>query len=463
MNKTITEHSFFKYIKCPAWIARDAEEGEAVQDTLIEKLQNEGLIRETELELLKGRRISEVDLDDIDEAAVKTLELMRDGAQTIYKGVLTFGEWVGRPDVLERVEGKSKLGEWYYVACDIKRSRHLKDEYRFQGSFYAEILAKVQGVRPIQGYVMHPDGTVESYMLEDFYTEFKLTLDSIEDILDGKREAHFLTSGCKQSPYFSECKMETRECDDLSLLNRVWRSEVGALRDAKIETVTQLADASMDDLKKVSGVSMDRLYFIQQQAISLSDNKAITLGQIDLPEEDGIALVVDIESDPLRDLDYLFGVLVVEGEDQNYHAFLAKDPSEAREAWEQFTNFLEQYEGANIYHYGWYESDVFRRLGEKFGVSDSVKRMFDEQMIDLLVRMREKVIFPTPFYSLKDIAKFLGFNWRTAEASGLDSILWYQDWLDKGDKDALQTTIDYNEDDVLATWYVRNWAMKNAV
>ncbi|MFH1632072.1 MAG: TM0106 family RecB-like putative nuclease [bacterium] len=463
MLQTITEHSFYKYIKCPSWVARDAQDEDRIQDALLEKLQNEGLIREKELELLGKREFVEVDMDDVDEAAQRTLEFMKEGAQTIYKGVLVYGNWVGRPDVLEKVEGKSKLGDWYYVACDIKRSRHLKDEYKFQGSFYAEILHKIQGTKPVKGYVMHPDGTIESYMLEEFYTEFMLTLDSIERILDGEEESHFLTSGCKQSPYFSECKLETRECDDLSIINRIWRSEVSALMDAGIGSVSGLADASPEKLGKVSGVTMDRLYFLQQQAISLADNQVVTLGKIDLPEEDGVALVVDIESDPLRDLDYLFGVLVVGNGEDAYHSFLARDESQARDAWEQFVMFLEQYEGANIYHYGWYENEVFRKLCERFGASDKVKRMFEENMVDLIVRMREKVIFPTPFYSLKDVAKFLGFAWRSEEASGLDSILWYQDWLDRGNAEKLQEIVDYNEDDVRATWYVRCWAMENAV
>ena len=461
MQPRITEQSFYKYLKCPSWISRELREGEDLRKALMQKLQDDGLLRQKELELLEGREVEEVDLDDLDEAVQRTLELMKEGAETIYKGVLTHGHWVGQPDVLEKVEGQSNFGDWYYVACDIKRSHHLKDEYKFQGAFYAEILTKIQGIKPIQGYVMFADGAVESYLLEEFYTQFQLTLDEIERILEGEKKPHFLTSGCKQAPYFTECQAETKECDDLSLINRIWRSEVTALQEIGIQTVTDLADASVEDLRRAADVTWDRLYFLQQQAISLAENRVIRIGEVEFPQEDGLVLVVDIESDPLRDLDYLFGTLVIDGDDQTYHSFLAKNTDQEEENWSQFVSFLEDYPAASIYHYGWYEEAVFRRLGEKYGVPDSIKQHFEEDMVDLLTRMREKVIFPMPFYSLKDIAKYLGFKWRREDASGAESVLWYEAWLRDKDEQALQDVLDYNEDDVRATWFVRNWILEH--
>jgi uncharacterized protein len=436
--------------------------GEPTSDFLLSKLQAEGVLREKELELLKSRTPVEVEVDDLDEAAVRTLELMARGEQTIYRGVLLHGHWVARPDILERVEGRSKFGNWYYVACDIKRSTHLKDEYQFQGCFYAELLEKIQATKPVQGYVMYSSGTVEGYLLGPFYAQYKLTLDAIERIMDGVAEPHFLTSGCKQSPYFSECVAETKSCDDLSLLNRVWRSEIEALKSVGIDSVTKLAEAPLDQIKKIPSLTLDRLYFLQQQAIALIDHKVVLLGQIDLPPG-GTALVVDVESDPLRDVDYLFGVLLVRGEEQIYHSFVAQEPAQEREAWEQFLNFVGEHAEAVIYHYGWFERDVFRRLGQKYGTPIEVSEALEARMIDVLTRMREKVIFPMPFYSLKDVAKFLGFKWRAGDASGLDSILWYEDWLRDGKKEALQEIIDYNEDDVRATWLVVQWARKQVM
>ncbi len=461
MKPRITDQTFYKYLKCPSWISRELERNESLRENLLEKIQDDGLLSEHERALLTDRDYVEVTSDDIDEAAQETLELMKKGAETIYKGVLVHENWVGRPDILERVEGKSRFGDYYYVACDIKRSRHLKDEYKFQGLFYAKILGRLQGHEPVMGYVLHADGYVESYLLEDFDTQFHLTLDAIEAILNGEKEAHFLTSGCKQSPYFSECELEANECDDLSRLNRIWRSEVDLLMRAGITSVTELAEAPIENLKAVNGMSLDRLYLLQQQAIAMTDNKVVRLGQLELPEEHGPVLVVDVESDPLHNSDYLFGVLLVEGGVETYHPFLAERPESEEKAWWQFVEFISKYPTANIYHYGWYEVDVFRRLIEKYGAPEEAIKMINNQMIDLLSAMRSKVIFPMSFYSLKDIAKFLGFKWRINDASGLDSVLWYEEWLKNNDRDVLQDIVNYNEDDVRATWFVRNWAVES--
>ena len=68
------------------------------------------------------------------------------------------------------------------------------------------------------------------------------------------------------------------------------------------------------------------------------------------------------------------------------------------------------------------------------------------------------MIFPIPFYSLKDTSKYLGFAWRH-QVTGLDSVLWYHDWMDDGDEEALKKILEYNEDDVRATWFLRNWCV----
>lgn len=457
MPRIITERSFYKYLKCPSWIAHEAREERLVEDTLRVKLQQDGLLRESQLALLANRPMVEVVSDDLDDAAMKTLAFMEQGAQTIYRPVLQHGHWIARPDILERVEGRSNLGEYYYVACDIKRSRRLKEEYCFQGCFYAELLRIAQGMKPVQGYVMHPNGEVESYLLEEYATRYQLTLDSIERILDGEDEPHFLTSDCKQSPWFGACRAHSDTCDDLSRINRIWRSEVTALLDAQLATVTAFARATQEYLSAhVHGITADRLAFLHEQAKALVEGRVIVLGKVTLPPLSR-ALVIDVESDPLRDLHYLIGVL--ETETGNYKRFLAKSASEEAAMWGAFCDYLAEFGNdlPTLFHYGWYEVDVFRVLGERYGIATALKDLLAQRMADILTPMRERIIFPLSFYSLKDVAKHLGFRWRTSEASGMDSVGWYEAWLATGNADDLARTVEYNEDDVRATWHVIDW------
>lgn len=458
MPRIITEKSFYKYLKCPSWIAHDAKEESLVEHDLRTKLQQDGLLREKQLALLANRPFEEVVTEDVDEAVLRTLALMREGTQTIFRPVLVHGHWIARPDVLERVEGTSHFGAYYYVACDLKRSRRLKDEYCFQGCFYAELLARAQGVKPHQGYVMHPNGEVESYLLEEYTTRFHLTLDAIERILEGEDEPHFLTSDCKQSPWFSRCRTHSEACDDLSRLNRIWRSELHALHDAGIRTVTDFARTPWERaFAAVHGVTEERLRLLHEQAKAVVDDRVIVYGKPAFPDV-ATCMVIDVESDPLRDVHYLIGVLEVQDDAPGaYRTFLAKKPSEERAMWEEFCTYLAQHPSVPILHYGWYEVDVVRQLSERYG-TPSAGVETTKRMVDVLTAMRERIIFPLSFYSLKDVAKYLGFHWRTADAGGMDSVDWYEDWLERGDAPALQRVIEYNEDDVRATWHVVDWA-----
>lgn len=462
MSKRLSEKTFYQYLKCPSWVYFNAHEAEKVHDALLVKLMDDGLLPERERELLADRDFVEVEHEDPDEAFQRTMELMRQGTQTILRGVLIHGHWIGHPDVLERVEGKSGLGNFYYIACDIKRDRHMQDIYKFQGAFYAEILGRIQATKPTQGYVMSPDGLVQSYFLDEFETDFKLTLEEIEKILAGQKPPHFLTSGCKQSPWFATCRGDSMECDDLSLINRIWRSEVEALNKAGIHTVHQLSAADADLLSvKIANVTRDRLHHLRMQSSALADSRTIVMESVPFPPAD-LELYFDIESSPVRDLEFLFGLLIVDHGKETYKAFVAKKPEEEEKAFRDFLLFLEDYSDAPIYHFGWYEIEVMKRLGEKYGTTALVERIIKRQMHDLLIMIRDAILFPLHFYSLKDIAKLLGFSWRGKDASGINAVVWYEQYLKTRRKQKLQDIIDYNEDDCRATYIVKKWVAEKA-
>jgi predicted RecB family nuclease len=464
MATHFTKHSFYRYAKCPSWIGHDARHDHP-EDALRIRLQEDGLLPEVERLLLqqRGTMVVEVVADDLDEAMQQTLRYMKEGAQTIYRPVLMIDHAVARPDFLERVQGASFFGRYYYVACDIKRSRSLKPEYKLQGCFYADVLEMIQKTKPVQGYVMNSKGQIHSYLLAEAEVEYQLSKDTILRILSGESEPHFLTSDCKQSPWFSACKTEAVVCDDISRINRIWRSEADILRGAGFGTLSAFAQTHPDLIfGKIAGISQERLRFLHMQARALFTGEVTLVRPVDLPPSHQ-CIVIDVESDPLRDLDYLFGVLVVEGDKAEYHSFLAERPEDERQAWERFIAFIRSYVGYPLYHYGWSEQDIFRRLGEKYGTDPEVRSLLADQGVDLLVCLRDSVIFPLSFYSLKDIAQYLGFSWRHDEASGLNSVLWYERWLTQGDKTALQDVMMYNEDDVRATLHVLRWAERQRV
>ena len=169
----------------------------------------------------------------------------------------------------------------------------------------------------------------------------------------------------------------------------------------------------------------------------------------------------DIESDPLRDFDYLFGVLAVSEQGQDYHLFAAEKKTNGEGMWQQFVSLIEQHIDSPIYHYGSFEVDVIERFIKKYGISEIAHEALIRNMIDIMPIIRESVIFPLTFYSLKDIAGYIGFKWRAEDASGANSILWFEEWLTNKDKKLFQKIVEYNEDDVRATWKVQRWLREN--
>ncbi len=457
----ITGEHFYKFIQCPHWIWYDIYGDETKRGTippLVEMLHKDGIKHEQNM--LTSRSFEEIKPElfrDLDEAFLATLELMRQG-KNIYHGVLMDEHWVGMPDLLEARPGKSQLGDHYYVAYDIKNSQDIKDDYKFQLVFYSLVLERLQGVRPKEAYVINSEGKERSFLVEDFLEQFHLSLDTIEKILDGEKPAPFLKSGCRRSPWFSLCLDETKDCDDVSLIYRLSQNDQRRLYDAGIKTVHQFAEMGTDALQGMfEDWSYDKIVRFHNQALVLVNQEPIVLKKSTFPEVAN-EIYFDIESDPTESIDYLLGLLIKKGTGQTqYKYFLANNREDEKRIWEEFLNFIEKIDDFVIYHYSYYEREVFKRLGNKYGITHELDQKFQNNTIDLHQRVIESVVLPLYFYSLKDIGRYLGFDWRAEDAGGAQSVVWYNEWLNTQDKKIIDKILDYNEDDVRATLHVKEW------
>ena len=121
----------------------------------------------------------------------------------------------------------------------------------------------------------------------------------------------------------------------------------------------------------------------------------------------------------------------------------------------------------NLYHYCEYENRVLRELSNELkqqfkneGNGDLknkfLKSFFETPMIDVYEIIIKNVFAPLRHYSLKSIAKWLGFKWRIG-LDGRSSIQEYRRWLNTGNKKHLEALLLYNEDDCRATQVVKEW------
>jgi len=157
-------------------------------------------------------------------------------------------------------------------------------------------------------------------------------------------------------------------------------------------------------------------------------------------------MYLDIESYTPIDFDYLFGIL----DDNTYVPFLARDPLEEKETFESTIAYLMN-DDRPIYHYHSYELVRFRKLAKKYKI-DLPNNLFG-RFIDVYKIYSECIALPLPSYSLKTIARYFGFKWRT-DLNGFAVIDSYRDYIESNDENVLSEILRYNEDDVRATAFL---------
>lgn len=458
--KLFADH-FYKFFQCPHWIWYDiyADATKKKKTPAIMELIYKGKVSLNDGRIKEHKKFEEIKPElfrDLEEAFLATLELMKQG-KNIYHGVLMHEDWAGIPDLLEARPGKSELGDFHYVVYDVQSSLDLRDEYKFQLVFYSLMLEHLQGVRPKEAYVVDPQGNERSFVVNDFVDQFHLTREQIEKILNGEKPAPFIKSGCKRTPWYSLCLSDAKDCDDVSLIYRLSQADQRRLYSVGIKTVTDLARYDVDELRaKLEDWPFDKIVRFVNQAKVLTSQQPLILRKGFFPEVEH-EIYFDIESDPTRDIDYLLGYLIKDKKENKYEYFLADSKEDEEKTWKKFLDFLASLDNFVIYHYAYYEKQVFDRLALRYGAPSVLVDKFKANTIDLHAKLVDIAILPLYFYSLKDVAGYLGYKWDDPEAGGAESVVWYNDWLEKKDNAIMKKILKYNEDDVRATLLIKEW------
>lgn len=459
----LTAEHFYKFFQCPHWIWYDIYADSALRKEASPLLDiiYKGKLADAAGAVRAHKKFEELKPEqykDLEEAYLATLALMKEG-KNVYHGVLMHNDWVGMPDLLEARAGKSSLGDWHYVAYDVQRSLDLKDDTKFPLVFYSLILEGVQGVRPKEAYVIDPQGNERGFAVDEFVERFHATREEIERILEGHKPPPFLKAGCKRTPWYSLCLEGSEGCNDVSLVYRLSQADQRRLYSLNIRTVAELAKADGDELRAVlEDWPYDKIVRLSNQAKVLMSGEPLVLRKPGFPEAE-TEIFLDIESDPTRDVDYLFGMLVRSGKAgrAHYESLMAEQPENEGKAWAKFLDRFAELEGAVVYHYASYERMVFDRLAARHGAPAVLADRFHNSAFDLHAKVVDSVVLPLYFYTLKDIAKYIGYAWADPEAGGAESVAWYDHWLRSGDRSYVDRLLRYNEDDVRATMLLKDW------
>lgn len=472
-EESLTATDIYKYLICPHWPwfdrfgeAEDIAKKRELTDGEIRRM-DDGYQHEKEVmeRITKGKEVVSIE-EHGDRAGLfeATKQAMANGAECIYQGTLMADDRVGRVDLLMRVDGASALGNWHYIPVDIKSSHELKVTHRFQLAFYAELLERAQGVYPEKAGIINREHEDHYFEPSSMRADLQDVIAKIDRIRSGEKPAPVVRKSCfDTSPWGNACLAYAQATNDIALLYSVDMRRVEALRSLGIRTVDDAAEMDVSSYAGAAGgLTVHGLETVKLQARSLRGKTVFVRKLVALPETN-YEIHFDIESDLPNDADYLYGFLIRDGKNPDrYERFLAERPEDEGEMWASFLTWLESLPPEYVvYHYAPYETTRLRQLEEQYGGSPWLD-LFRSRMIDLKPYATKHLTLPLYFYSLKQICKFLGFSWRGALQSGGASIDYYERWCETGDRSVLDAIVVYNEDDVRATAFLKDWLVKYA-
>jgi predicted RecB family nuclease len=286
---------------------------------------------------------------------------------------------------------------------------------------------------------------------------------------------------CPRCQWWQHCRPQL-DPDDVSL--RIDKSpldmrEIATLRRHGIATITDLADADLDQLLEWYLPEVThregaegRIRVAARRARMLLQGTSFdreTAGPIEVPQAE-VEIDLDIESSADGRI-YLWGFLVQQAAQEAavYHEFSRfddlDDRSEAALAADAFTwlrSVVESSPSVTVFHYSGYEVAKISELAarEQDELFEWAAGYAEEHFVDLLEIVKVHY-FGVSGLGLKLMARHVGFRWRDDDPGGLNSQLWFADAVHGDSAEvraaARRRVLEYNEDDVIATSQVRGW------
>lgn len=476
-SRTITANDLYNLTKCAHRVYLDANgdpKEKSEVSPFVKLLWELGLQTERAyIAALGDQPVADLLSLPLEVAWDETTRLMREGAPLIYQGCLIDGDLVGRPDLLMRQSGSSRLGPYLYEPIDIKAGKgweerdgkktKFKVHYAYQMLFYRLLLQKIQGALPSTAHIINVDGETEEFDPLDYQQEFDNAIQQARRLVAGRETSEpVLGSHCQLCPWFKHCERWVTQTSDPTGLFFIGKQKF-ALKAAGLRTIEDIAvmdvNAYTKPPKKIPRMGAATLQRMKTRAqVRLSGLPLIRTGYR-FPQRRR-EVYFDIEDDPTQGLTYLFGLLIKEGAGRpKFQYFVARTPEEEEATVRAFWAFLACAEDDVYYVYSPKERTTLKHLMDKYQLDPAPFATYEAREFDLYHDLIvEYSDWPTYSYGIKQIAKLIGFKWRDPDPSGANSIAWYNEYLANPSNEAALTRIlQYNEDDCWAMVAVKDY------
>ncbi len=272
-----------------------------------------------------------------------------------------------------------------------------------------------------------------------------------------------LNRHCAVCDFQARCRHLAIERDDLSLLSAMTSKERAKSNAKGVFTITQLsygyrprrrkrtrpdAESSKKSNKRAPLVRNDH----KLKALAVKKKQIHVVGAPSLTFN-GTPTFLDIEGMPDRNFYYLVGLRFPSGGEQVERSFWADGLDDERQMWEDCMRELKAIGNAQIVSYGAYETRFLKQMRARYALAPEDVEFVDgliETSIKFIGCIYGKVYFPTYSNNLKEVGRYLGFEWAWPEASGAAAPLLRRAWELSADDRLKRELIEYNKDDCRA-------------
>ena len=332
--------------------------------------------------------------------------------------------------------------------------------------FGALALSQATGILADTGTLIYGDGhRRKTVKIGDHVARTRQIIDAIGATCHGREPPPLvLNRHCAVCDFQPRCRGLAIERDDLSLLTAMTGKERAKCNAKGIFTITQLsygyrprrrkrtrpdAERSTKSAKRAAPVVKNDH---KLKALAIKKNQIHVVGAPSLKFE-GVPTFLDVEGMPDRDFYYLVGLRFECDGEQVERSFWADGLDGERAMWENCLRTLKAIGNAQIVSYGAYETRFLRQMKERYiSAPDDVE--FVDRLIETSVNLvgciYGKIYFPTFSNSLKEVGRYLGFEWTWPRASGAAAPLLRRAWELGADDGLKRELIGYNMDDCRA-------------
>jgi predicted RecB family nuclease len=403
-------------------------------------------VRRRAIDKILARHPKEV----VEQNVVLTPAVLKKGAAFLVNATLEDEHVSLAFDGLKRVPGPSKLGDFHYVPVLFSEARQVRKQQRALLDVYGLFISRLQGRAPGSGIIWHGK--------ECRATRVRLNPDprKSERLLEELRQMQaaeapprlVLNDHCHVCEFRQRCHQQAVQEDNISLLRGMKEKEVKAYARKGILTVTQLAHTFRPRRKGKRAPPRPNRHTHALQALAVRDKKVYVFGTPQLSASP-VRVYLDIEGNPEEGSDYLVGLIVVAGEQEQRYSFWADTRDQESDLFEQFLAIVSRHDDCLVFAYGGYERAFLKRMRKRAKKKGPVDRVL-KSLVNVLSLIYAHVYFPTCSNGLKEVGACLGCSWSDPNASGTQSIVWRLRWEATRDEQWKQKLMTYNLEDCAA-------------